>query len=120
MSRITGRMLFWSPRLLALVFGLFLSVFSIDVFNERKGLWPTTVALLIHLIPTVVVVIPLILAWRWEWVGAAAYAALAVLYAFMVLPRHLDWFAVAGLPLLIIAGLFLAGWIKRAELHPAR
>ena len=119
MSRMTRRILFWSPRLLAIAFCLFISMFALDVFNERHGVWQVILAFLIHLIPTALVGILLVVAWRWEWVGTAAYTALAVLYAFMVLPGHPDWFVVVGLPLLIIAGLFLAGWIKRAELHPA-
>lgn len=119
MNRNAGRLLFWSPRVLSIAYGLFISIFALDVFEEGRGFWPTLAALVLHLIPTAMVVIALMLGWRWEWVGAVLFTVLAALYGVWSLPRHAGWFMGVGVPLLIIAGLFLAGWIKRTELRPA-
>lgn len=119
MTHFAARLLYWSPRILGIAFALFLSIFALDVFDEAHGFWPTALALCIHLIPTAVIAAVLVLAWRWEWAGAGLFSLAAALYAWTVLPRHVDWAVTLGLPLLIIAALFLANWVERAKLHAA-
>lgn len=119
MSPFTARLLYWSPRILSILFAVFLSLFALDVFSEAHGFWPTALALAIHLAPAIVVLVVLALAWRREWIGSALFSLAAVFYAVRVLPRHLDWAIVIALPLLVIASLFLASWIERSKLHPA-
>ena len=119
MSHSAARLLYWSPRSLAIAFALFVSIFALDVFDEAHGFWPTTLALLIHLIPVALIVAVLAAAWRWEWVGAVLFSLLAALYAWQVLPRHMDWAAIMATPLLLIAALFLANWLERAKVRSA-
>jgi len=69
MNKTTKRVLFWGPRILCILFAVFVSLFALDVFGEGFGFWQTIIALVMHLIPTYVVVIALVIAWRWEWVG---------------------------------------------------
>ena len=120
MNRIERRLLFWPPRILCIAFAVFLSLFALDVFNETHGFGQTALALLIHLVPTAIVVAVLIVAWRWEWIGAVLYAAAAAFYASRVLPKHPSWALTIALPLLAIAALFLVNWLKRSELLAAR
>src|ERR1035437_8387888 len=119
MSRTQGRLLFWSPRILTIAFAIFLSLFALDVFNEVSGFWQEAIAFSIHLLPAVVVVTFLVIAWRWEWVGATLFAATAAAYAIWALPKHLSWACGIAGPLLVIAGLFLVNWFKRSELRRA-
>jgi hypothetical protein len=119
MSSISRHTLFWLPRILSILFAVFLSIFALDVFDETKGFWPTTAALLIHLIPSFIVLAVLLIAWRWEWVGAALYTLAAARYAAFALPRHPDWFIFIGSPLLLMAALFLLNWVKRADMRRA-
>ena len=119
MSRPAARLLYWSPRILSIAFAVFLSVFALDAFDEAHDFWPTARALSIHLVPTAVILAALIAAWRWEWVGVALFSLAAVFYIWSVLPRHVDWAFTIGVPLLVIAGLFLANWIERAHLRSA-
>lgn len=55
----------------------------------------------------------------WEWAGAALFAVAGALYAIRMLPRHPGATATIALPLLVIAGLFLANWVKRAGIRTA-
>jgi len=71
MNASARRVLFWTPRILCILFAVFLSVFSLDVFSEGYGFWQTIGALLLHLVPTFIVVFALLIGWRWEWVGQA-------------------------------------------------
>jgi len=120
MSRVQGRLLYWSPRILCMAFAIFVSLFALDVFNEAHGFGQTALALAIHLIPTAILVVVLLAAWRWEWIGAALFAVAGALYAIRMLPQHPSATATIALPLLLIAALFLANWLKRSELHTAR
>lgn len=113
MNERSVRLLFWSPRVLAIAFAVFLGVFALDVFHEPRGWWEMALAFSIHLIPSAIVVVMLAAAWRWEWMGALLFTITAGLYAWSVLPRHFDWAVFMGGPLLVIAGLFLADWIVR-------
>jgi hypothetical protein len=58
------QLLFWSPRILCLLFAAFISIFAADVLGEGYGFWKTILALLIHLIPTWLVLIVLAVSWR--------------------------------------------------------
>jgi hypothetical protein len=123
MSEFSKRALFWAPRALSIMFIGFLSLFALDVFGHGVGFWRTLVALVMHLIPSFVLIAALILAWKWEWIGAVLYGGAAGLYIYWVVPRRLppavkvSWILTMAGPALFIAALFLANWIKRRELH---
>ncbi|HVT96665.1 MAG TPA: hypothetical protein VHE33_04110 [Acidobacteriaceae bacterium] len=120
MRRTSARLLYWSPRFLSILFALFLSVFALDVFGEVHGAGPIALALFVHLIPAIMVIAVLIIAWRWEWIGALAFALAALGYAVSVLPHHLDWVLTISLPLIVIATLFLTNWMERTQLRVLR
>jgi hypothetical protein len=114
----TKLLLFWIPRVLAILFALFISVFALDVFGEDLGFLGTAAALLIHLIPTFLILIVLAAAWRWEWVGAVAYFFLGVCYLVLAWGK-LHWsayLAISG-PLFLLGVLFLLGWLYRTGLR---
>ena len=102
----------WAPRVLALVFAAFLGVFALDVFGQGTGFWQTLVALVMHLLPSTVLVIAVVaLAWRWEWVGGVAFLALAVLYVVGTWGRmHWSAHLAIGGPLTLIGALYLVSW----------
>ena len=122
------RTLFWAPRVLSIAFVAFLSLFAMDVFDENLGFWPTLQALVIHLIPTLVLVVALILAWRREWIGAVVYAGMGVLYIIWVTTlrrpvpaaTRLGWVMMIAGTAFLIAALFLANWRKHDELRTFR
>jgi hypothetical protein len=125
MSSFPKRALFWTPRILSIAFIAFLSIFALDVFDGHHSFWQTMLAFIIHQIPVFVLIVVLILAWRWEWIGAALYATAGLLYVTWVVSTSRPWsptmrliciLLIAG-PAFIIAGLFLANWLKRGELR---
>lgn len=71
-----------------------------------------------HLIPSFIVVIALVVAWRWEWVGAVLFFGLAVFYVVMAWGRFPfgTYLAISG-PLGLIGVLFLLNWRYRCELR---
>ncbi len=112
------RILFWTPRILCILFAMFLSLFALDVFSEGYGFWQTIGALLLHLVPIYIVVIVLVIAWRWEWVGAILFIALALFYPVASWGRfHWSAYLAISGPLVLIGVLFLLNWIYRAQLR---
>lgn len=103
--------LYWTPRILCLLFAAFISLFAFDVFEDSHGFWQTALALLMHLIPTALVLVLLAICWRWDWVGGVVFPALGFLYVAMFWGRF-AWSAyalIAG-PLALLGALFLASW----------
>ena len=118
MNTSTKRVLFWTPRVLGILFAVFTSLFALDVFSEGNGFWKTILALLIHLVPTYLVVIALVIAWRWEWVGTILFSAFAVFYVVWFWGRFplVAYLSISG-PLALVGVLFLFNWIYRAQLR---
>lgn len=114
MNTNTKRLLYWLPRVLTILFALFISIFALDVFDESYSIGETIIALFMHLVPTFMVVIVLLIAWRWERIGAALFIALALL--FMLMSRGEGWIIAA--PMLILGILFLFDWQVNAHLKP--
>ena len=118
MNTSIKRVLFWTPRVLGILFAMFLSLFALDVFGEGYGFWETILALLIHLLPVYIVVIALVIAWHWEWAGAILFIALALFYLVWSWGRF-HWSAplVISGPLVLLCVLFLLDWIYRAQMR---
>jgi len=121
MKRPVKRLLFWAPRILCILFAVFVSLFALDVFDEGYGFWETMLALLMHLIPTGVILIVLAISWRWEWVGGILFTALGALYLVMFWGRfHWSAYLLISGPLFLVGVLFLINWLYRAALRTQR
>lgn len=112
----TSHLVFWTPQILCLLFAGFISMFALDVFKENQGFWNTAIALLMHLIPTGILLIILAASWRWEWIGALIFPALGVFYIIAFWGRFsLSTYLVIAGPLMLVGVLFLIGWLKRRK-----
>lgn len=120
MGRTADGLVFWVPRVLCILYCVFLSLFAMDVFSSGAGFPEQMLGLLIHLVPVFVVAGVLALAWRRELVGAVLFTAMAVSYPVAVRGDvHWTGFLAVSGPLLAIAALFLAGWLRRRRPSPA-
>jgi hypothetical protein len=112
MNAPTKQFLFWTPRILCLLFAGFISLFALDVFDEGYGFWKTLLALAVHLIPTWIVLIVLVISWRRGWVGGILFAALGALYLVNCWGRfHWSTYALISGPLFLMGLLFFLGWL---------
>ena len=113
-----NRTLYWAPRVLCILFIGFVSLFALDVFDGKHGFWQTVLDLSMHLIPSLVLLAALLIAWRREWFGTAVFAFAAIFFAGFV---RADWWgkAMFVVPCLITAFLFLLNWrmSRRETLH---
>ena len=100
--------LYWAPRVLAILAAAFISMFAMDVFSEGSSFWNTLPALAIHLIPTYILVVVIIVAWKWELVGGIIFIILSIAYIIMAWGRfHISVYVVISGPLFLTGILFL-------------
>ena len=110
------RLLFWTPRILVVLFAVFVSLFALDVFTEGYTFGETIIALVMHLIPTAVILIVLAIAWRWEWLGGILFIGLGVLYIVLSWePDNWPAFLMISGPLFLVGALFLLDWFYKGE-----
>jgi heme O synthase-like polyprenyltransferase len=112
MTALAARTLYWAPRMLGILFAAFISIFALDVVEENRGLGQMLLALAMPLIPTALVALVLVLAWRREWIGAVSFFALGLIYAIWA-RQHPSWILLIGGPLFLVGALFLGGWLAR-------
>ena len=112
------RVLFWTPRVMCILFALLLGWFALgDVFSEGFGFGETILTVLMDLVPVYIVVIVLVIAWRWEWVGAILFTVQGLLYIpVWARMRSTVTLVIAGL-LVLVGVLFLFNWKYRSELR---
>lgn len=114
------KILFWTPRVLAILFALFVSLFALDVFGAGYSFGETILALLIHLAPVYLILIALAIAWRWEWIGAILFVALGIAYIATAWGQFAwsVYLVIAG-PAFLLGILFLADWLYTAQMRTA-
>ncbi len=111
----------WTPRILSILFIGFVSMFALDVFGQGRSWTEVLGALLVHLIPSYVLILILVLAWRRPLAGAVGYLALALAYSVFAVRRgHWDWSLILAGPLLVVAALFLVSWRAARTGAPSR
>jgi hypothetical protein len=118
MNRNVAVLLYWSPRILGILFSAFISIFALDVFSEHLPFGRTMLALALHMIPTAIVVMVLLISWKWEWAGAIGYFSLGVIYIItMWKPFPLVTYVAVSGPAFLIGVLFLFDWIRQRGLR---
>lgn len=97
----------WIPRVLAITLALFMTVFALDVLEEHATMLARAEALFIHLLPSILILLSLLLSWNKPRRGALVFTFLAALY---IINEWGHWNAIGliALPLFITGILF---WI---------
>jgi hypothetical protein len=107
-----AKIIHWAPRVASLLIILFAGLFSLDVFGTGASPLEVLGAFLMHNIPSIVMLVLVIFAWKRPVVGFVAFLVIAA--AFIIFFVR-DFYAVSNLmlfvlPLLLIASLFYADW----------
>lgn len=110
------KFLHWTPRLLSILFLVFLSLFALDVFSEYQGL-AALPALLAHLLWPLILLLAVIAAWKWDLIGAFVFLAFAIFYVIMVgFDRPWSWYASISGPAALVGILFLWNWFQNRKI----
>jgi len=68
----------WTPRFLCILAILFVSMFALDSFDSKFTVWQQLQAFFIHLIPSYILIIILIIAWKREFWGGLILMVIAL------------------------------------------
>jgi hypothetical protein len=107
-----AKIIHWAPRVAALLIIFFVGLFSLDVFGTGAPPLEVLVGFLMHNIPSILMLLLLIIAWKRPVVGFVAFLlAGAAFAAFFVRDIYaLPNLVLFVLPILLIASLFYADW----------
>jgi hypothetical protein len=120
MAKKVNKFLYWAPRIMSIIFVLFLMMFSLDVFDMNLGFWGTIVGLLMHNIPALILLALVIISWKHEIVGAITFILAGILYIILLLINPFEWYQlvwavqISG-PAFLVGILFLIGWLKKKK-----
>lgn len=68
-----SRILYWIPRVLAIVSSLFMAMFSLDSFGGNESFGMKMLGFLMNNIPVLIVTSILVVAWKWEVAGGILF-----------------------------------------------
>ncbi len=118
MENNISKSLYWTPRILSIIFICFLALMSLDVFGSGLNFWQTVVALVMHNLPALFLLIVLIISWKYEIVGGVGFILAGLVYIALLMRNPFEWYMlswaiqIAGVAFLI-GILFLIGWFKK-------
>ena len=121
-SKKVTKFVYWTPRILSILFLCFLALFSLDIFGNNYTFWETIVALFMHNIPVIALALLLWVSWKYEIVGAITFILAGLFYVFLLVFRQpVEWYialtwslTIAG-PAFIIGILFLINWKRKKK-----
>jgi len=104
MTYTRSTILTWFPRILALLFAGFISIFALDSMEGHDSFIQKTGHLLVHLVPTAAVLAALWLAWNHRIIGGLVFMVLGMIFTI-----HFGTWKETGLFLMFSMPLFVAG-----------
>jgi hypothetical protein len=79
---IDKKYLIWAPRILVMAFAALLLLFSMDAFEGSEPLARKTGGFLIHILPALITLGCLVVAWKYRMIGAALFLFLGIVFTF--------------------------------------
>lgn len=119
MAKKVSRFIFWTPRILSIIFIIFLALMSLDVISSELSLWQIVIGMFMHNIPVFILLIILIISWKYEIVGGIAYLLAGLLYIILTARSGIAWYIALSWSLQIAGAAFLIGilflinWFKK-------
>lgn len=125
MEKKVNKFIYWTPRILSIIFICFLALFSLDVFEPGLSAREIAIGLFMHNIPVFILLAVLLISWKREIVGGIAFILAGLLYVVMILMNVLsnsfEWYMVSWIltiagPAFLIGILFIINWLQKKKL----
>lgn len=109
--------LHWLPRIICVLAILFVSMFALDSFEPGMPLWQQIGGFFMHLIPSFILILFLIIAWKWELIGGIMFVIIGLgllpfIYMMNYQMNHSVWMSISvvlliNLPFVVVGILFI-------------
>ncbi|MBK6963570.1 MAG: hypothetical protein IPH20_06370 [Bacteroidales bacterium] len=118
-----NRALFWIPRILCILAILFIAMFALDAFEQGLSIWQQLAGFAIHLIPSLILLVVLIFAWKRELAGGVIFTLIGLVFSPIVFYHnynlnHSIWMSLGIIlmvtfPFILTGILFIINHFKR-------
>jgi len=119
------KMIHGLPRIICILAILFISLFAFDAFEHGITIWQKIGAFLRHLIPSFILLIFLIIAWKWELIGGIIFITIGLgfspyifMHNFQSVALSLLGIACINMPFFLVGILFLISYRMKKK-NPA-
>ena len=116
---------YWLPRSLSIIAIIIVTAFSFDVFQSGESVAGQLEDLVIHLVPSYLLTVILVVAWKWEYTGGIIFLVIGLVsspYVFYgnysnnhSVTSSLVTILLVTVPFIIIGALFLVSYYKRKK-----
>ena len=113
--------LYWLPRILCILAIVFISLFALDAFQPELTVWQQIQAFLMHLIPSFILLLFLLIAWKWELIGGVIFVLIGLVLSPFVYMHNYNmngsvWMSIGIIamitfPFILVGILFILGYI---------
>lgn len=121
------KLIYWLPRILSILFILFLSLFSLDIFDSCNSFLSCVLGLFIHNIPSIILIVLLIVAWKYDIIGGIVFISAGILYMIILLTANilnnpdfelymLSWSLIISGPAFVIGILWILSWKNKKKI----
>ena len=111
--------LYWLPRILCILAILFISIFALDAFQPELTVWQQLQAFMMHLIPSFILLLFLVIAWKWELVGGIIFMLIGLVLSPFIYQHNYNmngsvWMSIGIIamitfPFILVGILFIVG-----------
>lgn len=123
--KLSTKMLHWLPRIICIIAILFISLFALDAFNPDLSLWQQIVGFMMHLIPSFVLTLLLVLAWKRELIGGIIFTIIGLGFSPLIFihnfkMNHSVWMSLSiisiiTVPFTIVGILFIMSHYRKKK-----
>lgn len=79
--KISPRILYVLPRVICILAIIFISIFALDAFDPNLSVWKQIQAFAMHLAPSFLLLLFLLIAWKWELIGGLIFLVLGLVFS---------------------------------------
>ena len=119
------KIIHWLPRILCILAILFISMFALDAFESGPSIWQQIGAFFMHLIPSFILLLILIIAWKWEFIGGIIFTIIGLVTSPLVFLHNYRmnqsvWMSLLiilliTIPFIIVGVLFIASHYRKKK-----
>ena len=123
--KISSKIIYLLPRIICIIAILFISLFALDAFNPQLTVWQQIRDFLMHLIPSFILTLFLLIAWKWELVGGIIFLAIGLFFTPIIFMHNFQmnnsvWMSLGVIaaitfPFILVGILFILGYRNKSK-----